>query len=153
MVEKRICPKCGEELKRQKGWHYRRDPKGWRGRSWCIGPRQVPLPPSKTIGAKKPVHYRDFASRAGDSLCGLHGGRTHGKYKGEHAQVPWTRIKVDLTQTTCEQCLVLVIRRSKERLHKRLQAIKAPKAHFRKIIQDAHGRRRLKALHDLVIAR
>jgi hypothetical protein len=140
---KRACPKCKQQLYRQKFWHRR---PGKTGR--CSGPRQLPVPETISFGRKKAVHFRHFSGPP-QTICGLVGGYVRGHYKTPGAQVPWSRIKVDLQQTTCEECLVTIIQQAKERLHNRVKA-KSGSLKLRKIIQRAHGQRTMCQLSELV---
>lgn len=119
---KRICVKCGDRLKDQRTYHTssKEQKHGtWRSH-WCDGPKNTPGARSRI--SRSPIHYRDFAG-PGTTICGLQGGRTKGKYKNNNADVTWGRIKVDLSQTTCEHCLIAIIKRSKQVLRTRLKAI------------------------------
>lgn len=141
----RTCPKCREALGRQRTYHMKRDPKGYNGKSWCNGPRQLP-PPSGVLSGK-PKHFRDFGS-VSRSLCGIVAGNLSGKYVSGDAEVPYSRVTVKLTEVTCETCLIMLIQRSKQRLHARLKAVGPRNA--KELLREAHGRERMHQLRKLV---
>ena len=122
MSKQRICVVCGDVLTDQRTWHTSSKAKKtkWGQTKYCHGPSKTPGIVSRIRLA--PVHFRDFASPGSITVCCLIGGRTKGKYKDAEADVSYGRIKVDLTQTTCEHCLVAIIKRCKQKLRDRLKA-------------------------------
>lgn len=125
MTAPRICVDCKKPLTDQTRWHTRRKPvkTKWGLDKYCQGPRRTPgapTPAQRRRRMTKPVHYRFYASSTPNSVCGLRGGRTAGKYKDAGAQVPWSRLNVKLEQTTCEECLAILHVTLKDRLMARL---------------------------------
>ena len=96
----------------------------WKTR--CYGPHKMKdAPPRRDYASKLPHHFRDFgvdSTGRGGVACGLTPGRTKGKYAGHGADVPWSRVSVDLRDTTCPHCLIAVIKRCKQKLRDRLKA-------------------------------
>lgn len=140
----RICVKCGDRLRGQRTHHQssKEIKTRWGWSRWCDGPHRTPGG-YKAI-TKAPIHFRDFAG-PNSTICGKQAGLTKGRYKSETAEVPWSRIKVNLSQTTCPECLVLVIQRCKKWLHE-----VAKRGSLPGIIRQAHGQQQMSALRKLV---
>lgn len=139
-------------MARQRLWHTTRKPIKRHGypTQYCDGPRTTPGAPAPRT-TRLPVHFRDFGSGI-HTLCGMVGGATRpSKWRKwrRKGQVTWNRIKVDLSQTTCPDCLVLVIQRCKRQLHERL-AQAEDRHRLRTVIRQAHGRQAYAALDTLV---
>ena len=143
----RICVTCKDPLKNQRFSHTSSKEGKWNrwgGVSrWCDGPQKTPG--AKSYGPRSPIHFRDFAG-PGTTVCGLAGGRTRGKYPDKSADVTWSRIKVDLTQTTCPSCLLVIIQRCK----KALQKLALAQPQLRQLVREARGRVILTALKEMV---
>ena len=143
----RICVKCKDPLRNQRFSHQssKEMKTPWGGMShWCDGPQKTPG--AKSYGSRSPIHYRDFAG-PGTTVCGLQGGVTRGvRARNQTADVPWSRIKVDLTQTTCPSCLLVIIQRCK----KELQKLALAQPQLRQLVREARGRVILTALKEMV---
>ncbi len=141
----RTCVKCGDPLRNQQFSHTssKKTKASWGTTNWCDGPQKTPG--AKSYGSRSPIHFRDFAG-PGTTVCGLQGGRTRGKYQDKSADVTWSRIKVDLTQTTCPSCLLVIIQRCK----KELQKLALAQPQLRQLVREARGRVILAALKEMV---
>lgn len=120
MKPKRICVVCKDPLGSQKYTH-QSSKQGvvYQGSNWCNGPRKTPGGGRGPV--RSPIHFRHYAAGYYGTLCGLKAGRLYGKYKDDDAQVPWSRVKVDLEQTNCVECLAMIAEETGERLRRLLK--------------------------------
>lgn len=131
---RRICVKCGDPLKGQMHYHLstktQKKPSRWqtgpytpKSNPWmfvCYGPKETPGGGHQHRPTRTDTHYRFYSASWDQTACGLRAGRTKGKYAKDGAQVPWGRVKVDLRQTTCVECLIYVVDSCESVLQQRL---------------------------------
>ena len=148
-MKPRRCVKCKDLLRGQQRFHQSSrevvDQWGHKNR-WCDGPSKTPGAYSRPR-SRKPHHYRYYASPTGDSVCGLEGGRTQGKYAKPTAQVPWSRLNVKLEQTTCEECLAIVAINVEAQLQAALKRSGRDRA---EVIEQARGRLTMNGIRKVV---